>query len=149
MVTWVRFRERGSGREFYFWNTHLDHEIELARQKSAALIVERVHQLKTDLPVILTGDFNSAAGTSRSYEILVRNGEFSDTWELAREHENEKVGTFHGYREPVERGDRIDWILTRGRVTVNRSSVVTYSENGQRPSDHFPVVAWLSLAPEK
>ena len=149
MVTWVRFRERASGHEFYFWNTHLDNDIELARQKGAALIVERVNQLKTDLPVILTGDFNSAAGTSKAYEILVQNGGFADTWLLAREHENDKVSTFHGYRKPSEQGERIDWILARGPVKVDKSSVITYSENGQPPSDHFPVVAWISLSAEK
>jgi len=149
MVTWVRFRERTSGREFYFWNTHLDNAIELARQKGAALIVERVNQLKTDLPIILTGDFNSAAGASKAYEILVQNGGFADTWQLARERENEKTSTFHGFRKPVEQGERIDWILTRGSVTVDRTSIVTYSENGQAPSDHFPVAAWLILTGAK
>lgn len=149
MVTWVRLRERPSGREFYFWNTHLDNDIEAARQKGAALIVERVNQLKTDLPVILTGDFNSVAGASKAYEILVQNGGFADTWLLAREHENEKMSSFHGFKQPVERAERIDWILTRGPVTADKSSIITYTENGQPPSDHFPVVAWLVLPPSK
>ncbi len=149
MVTWVRFRERESGHEFFFWNTHLDNDVELARQKGAALIVDRVKQLKTDLPVVLTGDFNSAAGASKAYEILVQNGGFADTFSLARERENEKTSTFHGFRKPVERAERIDWILTRGPVAVEKSSIVTYAENGQFPSDHFPVVAWLALTAAK
>ena len=149
MATWVRFRERESGREFFFWNTHLDNDIELARQKGAALIVERVNQLKSDLPVVLTGDFNSVAGAGKAYEILVQNGGFVDTFPLARERENEKMSTFHGYRKPADRAERIDWILTRGPVTVDKSSIVIYSENGQYPSDHFPVVAWLALTPPK
>ncbi|MBZ5497424.1 MAG: endonuclease/exonuclease/phosphatase family protein [Acidobacteriia bacterium] len=149
MVTWVRFRERSTGREFYFWNTHLDNDIELARQKGAALIVERVDQLRTDLPVLLTGDFNSAAGSSKPYEILVKDGGFADTWSLAREHVNEKLNTFNGFKPPVEGGSRIDWILVRGAVAVEKIEIVTYSENGQTPSDHFPVVAWLTLAAAK
>jgi len=146
MVTWVRFRDRSTGREFYFWNTHLDHQIELARQKGAALIVERVRRLQTDLPVLLAGDFNCAAGQSRSYEILLKEGGFADTWSLALLHVNEKLNTFHGFQAPMEAGVRIDWILARGAVSVEKTEIVTCSENGQRPSDHFPVVAWLTLA---
>ncbi len=145
MVTWVRFRERSSGREFYFWNTHLDHQVEPARQKAANLIMERVRRLETGLPVLLVGDFNAVAVRSRPYEILVNDDSFADTWQLARVRVNEKVNSFNGFKAPGEDGLRIDWILTRGAVTVGKTEIVTYSENGQFPSDHFPVVAWLTL----
>jgi len=149
MVTWVRFRERRTGREFYFWNTHLDNDVELARQKGAALIVERADQLKTSLPLLLTGDFNAAAGSSASYDILVKNGGFADTWQPARERNNEKLNTFHGFKAPVEAGVRIDWILARGPVAVEKVEIVTCADNGQFPSDHFPVMATLMLKAEK
>ncbi len=149
MVTWVRFRERRTSREFFFWNTHLDNAVGLARQKGAALIVERADQLKTDLPLILTGDFNSAAGSSPAYDILVKNGSFSDTWTRAAERVNETLGTFHGYKVPVPSGSRIDWILTRGAVTVQKIEIVTFSAGGQYPSDHFPVLASLTLPARK
>ena len=145
MVTWVRFRERSSGREFYFWNTHLDHEVEAARQKSAALIRERVAALKTDLPVVLTGDFNSAGGRSRAYDMLVKEGGFTDTWTVARTRTNESFNSFHGFQEPKKNAIRIDWILTRGTAAVERAEIVTFSKDGKHPSDHFPVAAWLSF----
>jgi endonuclease/exonuclease/phosphatase family metal-dependent hydrolase len=145
MVTWVRFRERHTGSEFFFWNTHLDHQVELARQRAAALILDRVSQLRTDLPVILSGDFNAAAGRSRSYQILVEEGGFADTWPLARTRVNETHNTFHGYTAPAKDGLRIDWILARGAVTVDKAEIVTCSRDGQYPSDHFPVAAWLAL----
>ena len=149
MVTWVRFRELRSGMEFYFWNTHLDNAVELARQKGAALIVERAGRLKTDLPIVLTGDFNATAGDSRPYEILVKEGGFADTWLSASERLNEKFNTFHGYKTPVQEASRIDWILARGAVTASKTEIATCSEKGQYPSDHFPVVAWLTLAASK
>jgi endonuclease/exonuclease/phosphatase family metal-dependent hydrolase len=67
MVTWVRFKDRKDGIEFYFWNTHLDHAVQPAREKGAALIRERVAALKTKLPVLLVGDFNAEAGTNPAY----------------------------------------------------------------------------------
>jgi endonuclease/exonuclease/phosphatase family metal-dependent hydrolase len=143
MVTWVRFRDRQAQREFYFWNTHLDHQIQLAREKAAALIRERVDALKTQLPVILVGDFNATAGENKAYEILVAEGGFTDTWLAASERRGEAVNTFHGFRGPTPGADRIDWILTRGAVKADWTQIITCQRDGQYPSDHFPVVARL------
>jgi endonuclease/exonuclease/phosphatase family metal-dependent hydrolase len=143
MVTWVKFRDRASGREFYFWNTHLDHQIEVARQKAATLIRERAAKIEDGLPMILVGDFNSVAGKSKAYEILT--GLFADSWPAAASRVNETLSSFQNFGKPIEKGERIDWILTRGEVKVSKSEIVTYSENGQTPSDHYPVAAWLSF----
>lgn len=143
MVTWVRFRERDSRREFYFFNTHLDHEVEAARQKGAQLIRERVAALKTGLPLLLTGDFNSAAGRSRAHDILVKEGGFADTWPAAKTRVNESFNSFNGFQPPKQNGSRIDWILTSGPVTVEHAEIVTFAKAGQFPSDHFPVTARL------
>jgi endonuclease/exonuclease/phosphatase family metal-dependent hydrolase len=145
MVTWVRFKDRESGREFYFWNTHLDHQIQTAREKSATLIRGRIEALDTTLPIILVGDFNAVAGSNPVYEILTGNDFLQDTWKLARERRNESYNTFNSFREARQNAQRIDWILIRGQATVRATEIVTFSKDSQYPSDHFPVVAWLSL----
>src|SRR3990170_3715605 len=53
MVTWVRFRDRASGRELLFVNTHLDHEVQHSRERAAALILERLAGTDPGLAVIL------------------------------------------------------------------------------------------------
>jgi len=141
MVTWIRFRDRQSGREFYLWNTHLDHEVEAARQKAAALIRERVARAEAGIPLLLVGDFNCAAGNSAAFDVLTKDGLLADTWPLAARRVNERTSTFHGYRTPAQDGVRIDWILVRGKAEVRHAEVVTYEERGQFPSDHFPVMA--------
>jgi endonuclease/exonuclease/phosphatase family metal-dependent hydrolase len=145
MVTWVRFRERGTGQEFYFWNTHLDHAIQLAREKGAALIRERVDALKTKLPVLLVGDFNAEAGANKAYDLLVGEAGLKDLWSAAAERRNEGLNTFHNFAGPKSGGVRIDWMLGRGVASVAAAEIVTFSEKDQFPSDHFPVVAWLRL----
>jgi len=145
MVTWARFREMSSGREFYFWNTHLDHEVALASEKSAELIHKRLAALGAEHPLILTGDFNCAAGSSRPYQILTQEAGLADTWQMARKRVNKDYNTFQGFREPQRKGVRIDWILARGKVEVEKTEIVTFACNGQFPSDHFPVAAWLIL----
>ncbi len=150
MVTWVRFRDRQTHREFYFWNTHLDHAVQPAREKAAQLIRTRVEALKTRLPVLLVGDFNAVAGANRTYDILVREGGFADTWELARERRNADFNTFNGFAPARRGGERIDWILLRGEADIEWTEIVVMDRDGQYPSDHFPVAArlrWRNPAP--
>ncbi|MBN1341278.1 MAG: endonuclease/exonuclease/phosphatase family protein [Phycisphaerae bacterium] len=144
MVTWVKFLDRRTKRKLYFVDTHFDHQVAEAREKSARLVLDRVGRLKTELPIILVGDFNAAAGGSRPYELLVKPGEFSDAW-TAAERRGELYATYHGYGKPARDGARIDWILSRGPVRVLSSEIVTFSKDGQYPSDHFPVVARMRL----
>jgi endonuclease/exonuclease/phosphatase family metal-dependent hydrolase len=96
-----------------------------------------------DLPLILTGDFNCAAGSSPAYEILTREAGLSDTWTQAASRANDGLNTFNGFGGERKEGVRIDWILVRGRADVPRAEIVTYAEKGHYPSDHFPVAVQL------
>jgi endonuclease/exonuclease/phosphatase family metal-dependent hydrolase len=145
MVTWVKFRDRQTNREFIFVNTHFDHVLPAAREKSARLIRERVATFDAKLPVLLAGDFNSAAGNNKAYAILTDDKFFTDTWATARERVNDGIGTFNAFIAIQTNGPRIDWILSRGDVAADRIEIVTFSRNGKFPSDHLPVVAKLRL----
>ena len=74
MATWLHCYHPETKTKFYFYNTHLDHRGEEARQQGVSLIAKNIASLPADTPVILTGDFNAAAQHSRPYEIagLVR-----------------------------------------------------------------------------
>lgn len=143
MVTWVKFRDRLAQREFYFFNTHFDNAVAAAREKSATLVRQRIAALKTDLPVLLVGDFNAGAGREAAYDILTKDGYFKDTWQTASERQGEGLGTFNDFKEVPHDGERIDRILTRGAVTADRIEILTFSRDGQFPSDHCPVRAQL------
>lgn len=59
--TWGLFRCIGSGRKFYYANTHLDHIGKVARKEGLALILKFIGGMNTcNYPFILTGDFNMA-----------------------------------------------------------------------------------------
>jgi len=145
MVTWARFRDRVTGREFYFWNTHLDHEVQVAREKAAELIRQRSGRLPADLPLFLVGDFNSIAAANRAYDILTKEAGLADTWFAAKERRNEDANSFTGFGPLRREGERIDWILARGAIAVRATEVVTFRQGDQWPSDHLPVVAWVTL----
>lgn len=145
MVTWVRFRDARTGREFTHVNTHFDHQSENSRQRSAALVRDRIGGFDPTLPVLLTGDFNTPAGTSESYRILTAEAGLSDTWLTAERRLTPAWGTFPNYRDPVEGANRIDWVLAGDGVTVLRAAINTYRHDGRYPSDHAPVQALVRL----
>ena len=145
LVTWLKFRDRATGGEFFLCNTHFDHEVQPAREASARLIRQRIAALETKLPVVLLGDFNAGAGRAKAFDLLTEGGFLTDTWLAAEERGNDGVDSFNGF-EPIRRnGERIDWILARGHGRVQRAEILTFSRNGQFPSDHFPVVVWMWL----
>jgi endonuclease/exonuclease/phosphatase family metal-dependent hydrolase len=138
MVTWVRFRDRAGDREFYFWNTHLDHQVQPAREKAAELIRKRIDALGTSVPIVLVGDFNAKAKSNKAYDTLTEGGFLKDTWA------GEEAGSFHDFTGTAKPNlGRIDWIMTRGDVKAESTEILRVSRNGQYPSDHFPVVAKL------
>ena len=145
MVTWVKFRDLKTGKQFYHVNTHLDHEVQVARERGAALLRTRVEKFGNSLPVILTGDFNCATN-NKAYQTLVADGFFTDTWMVAKERRGEGLGTFNGFKEIPKNDIRIDWILGRGKVEVTATEIVTYTKDGMFPSDHFPLVSWVRFA---
>jgi endonuclease/exonuclease/phosphatase family metal-dependent hydrolase len=144
MVTWIRFRDRTSNIEFYMLNTHFDHQIQEAREKSAKLVRERAVKLNPALPIIFTGDFNAVAEDNPAYTTFVGDGFFADTWKTAAKRNGDPtLNSFNGFEPALHESKRIDWILTRGPFQVESTQIVDFARNGQYPSDHFPVVARL------
>lgn len=142
MLTWVRFEDLETGRDFYVVDNHLDHHSERARRKGALLNAEIVSRFRA--PVIVAGDFNREPG-SKVHRMFIGAG-LTDAWEEAEQRLTPlSWGTFNGWRRaPVEDGPRIDWILVRG-ARVHRAAINVYTENGMPPSDHWPVQALVSL----
>lgn len=145
MVTWVRFRDSVTGREFHAVNTHFDHISEYARQRSAGLIRDRIAAFEPGLPVVLTGDFNSAAGAgSPAYRMLTEDAGLVDAWTAARRR-GAAYGTWHGFGPVVADGPRIDWILVTPDVTVMAAAVNPFRAGENFPSDHLPVQARIRM----
>lgn len=140
MVTWVLFKERKSGKSFYLVNTHFDHQVQVARERSASLLKERIGALNPGVPLILTGDFNCTTNNP-AYQTLTTGGFLKDSWYQAAKRENAGFNTFQGFGTLERNDERIDWILYRGNVDVKSTAIVTWSKGGEYPSDHCPVVA--------
>jgi endonuclease/exonuclease/phosphatase family metal-dependent hydrolase len=139
MVTSVHFRDRRTGKEFHLWNTHLDHALQPAREKGAALIQKRLAKLPPSDRVILMGDFNAVATRNTVYDALTKDIGFTDTWFAAAQRKNETLNSFNGFGKSTFNSARIDWILCRGEAEIPWSEVADLTPGGRQPSDHFPV----------
>ena len=146
MATWVHFRDERTQREFIVLNTHWDHQVAEAREKSAALIRDRIAQFDPNIPLIVLGDFNCPAGLGVPFTTLTSDTGLVDTWSVATSRSPEPVpNTCNGFKSPIYEGERIDWILARNFRSVSAARIVLPSDNASYPSDHFPVVAELDL----
>jgi endonuclease/exonuclease/phosphatase family metal-dependent hydrolase len=146
MATWVRFQIRDTPTKFYALNTHLDNRSESARRRAASQLARYLTTcLDPEGARIVTGDFNAPASTGTSvYDTMLNEGNLVDSWVCAARR-GRHYGTWHGYKQPVPGGPRIDWILTSPDVITNYAAINTYCEQGQYPSDHFPVQAVITL----
>jgi endonuclease/exonuclease/phosphatase family metal-dependent hydrolase len=110
------------------------------------LIRQRVAEMETNnLPVLLLGDFNAEPGREKTYDLFLEGGFFTDSWTTARTRGNDGLDTFHDFKGERKGTYRIDWILLRGPWECDESEIVSCSRDGQFPSDHHPVTAWLWL----
>lgn len=146
IATWGTFWHRDRHFAFHLTNVHFDHRGELARAFSAEIIAERTAALPAEMPVIVTGDFNSRAETTVPWTNATAKG-LKDAWPAAKERAG-ALYTSNGFRPLDETKEgRIDWILVRGPIEVLKCETVTYNVDGRFPSDHFPIYAELLITP--
>lgn len=143
IATWVKLKDKLSGRTFYFLNTHFDHIGKTARLEGARLIARQVAEFKA--PTVITGDFN-CGGDSPPYQALVKTDEvdLQDTYRVVHPDKKPDEGTFNGFRG-FDQGARIDWVLATREWKVSGATIDKTNDQGKYPSDHFPVTATLQL----
>jgi len=140
MVTWALFQRLSDGKKFYLYDTHLPYRAqdEDARLKGVTLIMKRMQALPKNIPVILTGDFNTGPESQVHATVAAQ---LKDAWDTAPSRSGPEK-TFHNFTGVPDR--RIDWIFYRG-VKPLSVETVTNSKDGRYPSDHFPVLATFEL----
>lgn len=140
LCSWGYFRDRASDRRFHLYNLHWDHESQASRERSAALLLERIAGRGSETPVLVTGDFN-AGEDNPAFRALLNDPRvpLADSFRT-RHPDRTATGTFHGFRGTHD-GPRIDAILTGPEWEIRDADIVAYARRGRYPSDHFPVTA--------
>lgn len=138
IATWAKFKDLQQEREILQLNTHFDHRGELARVRSAELILSRLEQLAGGLPTVVTGDFN-VTPSSDVYQTMT--SVLADSKAVSETIPHGPNGTFAGFTAELdESNDRIDYVFVNPELIVRRYGVLGDQWNGRYPSDHQPVL---------
>lgn len=147
IASWVVLKDKITGKEFIFMNTHFDHRGKQARIESAALLKAKATELAAGMQLFLTGDFNLTP-ESEGIQTIVKpdgkntlvNSSASATFTYGPD------WTSTGFNDrPFEQRKVIDYVFLKQIETVNRYAVITEKLNDLQLSDHCPVFVQVEL----
>ena len=137
-ATWALMKDKRTGHEFYYVNTHLDHVGKTAQKEGLALIVKRIQEINPEgLPMVLTGDFN----VSSDDPVLDDLDRMMKSARSSAER-TENLNSFNGWGRDTT--SIIDYIYYSGFSSCPQFETVQ-KKYADRPfiSDHYPVKAIL------
>lgn len=143
ICSWVLLKDKKSGKEFYFFNAHFDHQGVQARRESGKLMVQKIKEIAGTKPAIFTGDLNG--GQDSEWVTTVANSDIlRDSYKDVKYpyHNNASFNSFQGSRGGMQ---IIDHIFLTKHFTASKWGVLTDTYHGKYPSDHFPVMAVVQL----
>ncbi len=149
VASWCELKDKAAKKTFFFFNTHFDHRGEIARQKSAEVILQQIRRYTVrhtgQSAVILTGDFN-ATPESIAYQNLTKDGILKDALGLSETPHYGPVRTSSGFfvrKEPLRA--KIDYVFVNDKVRVLQHATITDQQEGRYYSDHLPVIAVVEV----
>ena len=147
IVTWTELSEKNTHIHFYFFNTHFAHDSDSARIMSSHLLLEKVDSISAGFPFVITGDFNMLI-SSKGYEILTGPFEsvplLNDAYAVTHKRPTGPAYTFNGFSDSTSAG-RIDYIFVRNGMEVQEHRTFIKKQHGIFISDHWPVMATISI----
>lgn len=145
IVSWGKFKDIKTEKEFFFFNAHYDHQGKIAQKESSKLMLVKIKEIAGDYPVFFTGDLN-VPPTSDAVKALVDSGLLWDSRHSSVETIYGTEGTFHGYNLDGKTTNRIDYIFVSKTVKVIKYGVINDDiELNEFSSDHFPVLVNAEL----
>jgi len=141
-VTWIKLKDRVTGKSFFVFDTHFDHRGKIAREESAKLILSSIKKINNEnLPVILTGDFNL---TKKSLPIQLIMKELNDAIDKSLCLPYGPDGTSGGFDVKIM-PNKIDFVFVNEKVVILKHGVLSDSFGLFYPSDHLPVMVEVEI----
>lgn len=139
--TWARLVDRAAGDTVRVYNLHWDHESQPSRERSAALLLDRLRTdgAPSDLLIVI-GDFNADEANPAFRAVIGdRRVRLRDAFRAVQE-EAAIVGTYHAFRGDST-GGMIDHVLVGDHLEVIDAGIDRRRFGELWPSDHFAVWA--------
>lgn len=144
ICSWAQFRDQQTGKTFYCFNVHYDHQAPIARLESSKLLLARIKSIAGKSPAICTGDFN-ATPTDEPIAYILNDGSIKDSRSLTTTPPYGPQGTFQGFKTNASMQNRIDYVFVTPGIQILKYGVLTDIRYGRFPSDHCPVLVKLKL----
>lgn len=143
ICTYGLFKIKSTNQKVWVFNTHFDHRGQVARKKSAKLIVKTIKQVnKKGYPVILMGDFNLPI-QSKPMQIIKKDLEWAlDISEHALYGPKATFNAFDIFKAPSV---WIDFIFTQKIKVLSYAHIDDRLDTTRYTSDHFPVLIEMVL----
>lgn len=142
IASWARLRERTSGKAFFVFSVHFDHEGVQARRESAHLMLRKMREIAGAEPALCLGDFNA---TPEAEPMRIMAGGLRDAYRASAAPPYGPLGTFNGFRLDATLQERIDYVFVTPHWRVLRYAALTDTYRARYPSDHLPVVVRVAL----
>jgi len=142
ICSWVKFKDANTGKTFYVFNVHYDHQGVVARRESSILMLQKIKEITGEAPVIFMGDINA---TPEAEPVQIIKAKMRDAYDITELPPYGPVGTFNNFRWNASLRDRIDYIFLSEHFSVTRYAALTDNLEQRWPSDHLPVLADLIL----
>ena len=142
IATYVRLMDKRAGTIIHVFNTHFDHEGEIARIESAKLIVNYIKEKKIENEqIVFMGDFNSYPESETIGKLLTF---FDDSSQVCEQRTDLASMTYNDFSEDPENHTRIDYIFTRNIRVQSYRVISMRRENNRFISDHYPIIIEIS-----
>lgn len=135
IFTWARLKDKTTGVEFCFINTHFGFG-DGCQTKSAGILTDFARRM--GCPCVITGDFNMETDAA-AYKVLTQT--FGDVNALTV---NDPAMTYHGF-DPENLGEHIDYCFVTRHFQPLTYQVLTQMPEDKYPSDHYGLLARLTL----
>ena len=140
-ATWGLFEHLPTGKQFFYINTHLDHESVTAQVEGMKLIAQKFEEYKGECPLFLTGDLNIEASDKAIDAIkgFMRNARTYAT-------RTDSYGTTNGFESDTKKV-KIDHIYYSKEMKnpVEYYTIRDVYNGVQFVSDHYPIYAIFKL----
>ena len=143
ICSWVHLEQLATGKKFYFFNAHFDHQGIQARKESSKLVLQKIKEIAGSSPVIFTGDLNGDHN-SEWYQTISKSDILRDSYKEVK-HPYVLNGSYNAFGASLQHKNIIDHIFVTKDFKVSRWGVLTDTYHGKFPSDHFPVLAEISF----
>ncbi len=138
ITVWVHLKDRSTGRDFWYFCTHMDHRGMTARQKAAELNVAKMKEIAGEKSVVfISGDMNSQRGHKTGKFLEPYDAWMDDARLKAKETDDHR--TYGGFNDSA-RSLWLDYIFSRNAVPLRYRTLDSPTAYGlAHISDHYPI----------